>query len=401
MSNVDFLSMSDDELREYTFPADATVLENTDEDEDTQEQQEDGDDTEATTTDDAEATDDDDHSEDGEDNDADEEEQADAGQEDPEETPPVSNDNTPADTQGTPDRTTDTKAEEASSDEASAANSTTESVDYKNFYDTLTAPLRANGTDYEIKDVEHARRLMSMGIGFNKKNEELKPLKAIQRTLQSENIDNERLSLLIDINNGNVEALAKLVKEKDINLDYFDIDAGDSYTAQNKVTEVTPFQETLYELNSDENFKPVVDDVTKWDEESKQLMFKRPEILRALVQSKGNGRYDKVMQRVDYMESVGLVPAGQNKLQSYYMAEQEVLAAEQAQSSLQPPAENTNARGKRPSKKKQVDPNAEARKQAAALGTKSSNANAAPTDSDLARMSDAELVAYYEKLNTN
>lgn len=94
---------------------------------------------------------------------------------------------------------------------------TEEAVDYKAKYDALMSSFKANGVEMTPKSEEDARRLMQMGANYNKKMAGMKPAMKILKTLENNNLLSEgELDFLIDLKNGNQDAIAKLISQHKI-----------------------------------------------------------------------------------------------------------------------------------------------------------------------------------------
>ena len=108
-----------------------------------------------------------------------------------------------------------------------APTATGEEVDYKTFYETLTKPIKAAGREITIKNPEDIIRMVQMGADYTRKMQDLKPDRATIRMLKENGISKEDLEQLIDIKKGNKVALAKWLKEYDV----------DTYSVEDDVLE--------------------------------------------------------------------------------------------------------------------------------------------------------------------
>jgi hypothetical protein len=175
-------------------------------------------------------------------------------------------------------------------------------IDYKSEYEKLLAPFRANKQDMKVNSVEDARRLMSMGANYHKKMVELKPNLKILKALSSNGLLTEdKVNFLIDLHKGKPEAIAKFLKDSEINPLDLDLDTSASYQpsyhlASDKEMEL---DEVLDEIRSTDSFSRTMSELTeKWDAESKRVLLDQPQIIRVINEHISLGIYDEIMNIV-------------------------------------------------------------------------------------------------------
>ena len=180
----------------------------------------------------------------------------------------------------------------------------TSEFDYESAYKKVSQPFKANGVDMQVKDPEDIIRLMQMGANYQKKMAQLKPnLKIIKMLENNELLDEAKLHNLIDLSKQDPKAIAKLVKES--NVDPLDIDKGipndyqpTNYSVSDKEYDLDA---VLDEIKNTPTFSKTINTLTKeWDEESKQTISNFPEIISIVNTHMGNGVFDevnKVLQR--------------------------------------------------------------------------------------------------------
>ena len=180
----------------------------------------------------------------------------------------------------------------------------TTEFDYERAYKKVSEPFKANGIDMQVKNPEDIIRLMQMGANYQKKMAQLKPnLKIIKMLENNELLDEAKLHNLIDLSKQDPKAIAKLVKES--NVDPLDIDKGipndyqpTNYSVSDKEYDLDA---VLDEIKNTPTFSKTINILTKeWDEESKQTISNFPEIISIVNTHMGNGVFDevnKVLQR--------------------------------------------------------------------------------------------------------
>lgn len=268
-----------------------------------------------------------------------------------------------------------------------------EAVDYQAFYNQLTTPFKANGREIQVKDVNDMIALMQQGANYSKKMAQLKPNLNLVKTLETHGLnDPEKLAYLVDLYNKKPEAIAKLVKDADIDLYSFDTEQADNYTPQAVVNESTPLQEVIESLyEQHQNFGQVIQDVsTLWDDQSKSIVAENPAILQAMAQQADTGLYQQIIHALDYERMLGRmvhVPF----LQAYSEIEARILNAQANQA----PKAQESFTAPRPNQQTQVTNQDKKRK---ASTPKTGGNNTLNADFDPLKLSDEEFMKYYNQM---
>lgn len=179
----------------------------------------------------------------------------------------------------------------------------------KTFYDKITAPFKANGREMKVDNADDAIRLMQMGANYNKKMAALKPgLKILKMLEKNELLDEGKLGFLIDLNKKDASAIAKLVK--DANIDPLDLEKTGTDGYQPKTYTVDDAEIDLDEAIADLRETPhgakVIQLVgTKWDGPSKQVVANSPQLLTVLNDHMASGVYDLISQEVEKERVLG------------------------------------------------------------------------------------------------
>ena len=216
-------------------------------------------------------------------------------------------------------------------------------ADYEAFYQTMTKPFKANGREISISNADDAIKLMQMGANYSKKMEQLKPKQALLKVLEENKLDNkEQLGYLIDLAQKKPEAIAKLIKESNIDLYEFDTDLANDYQPNLEIKEATLFEETLQELlTSNSGMYDVINDMSKWDNESKDVIFAEPQMLRLISEQKANGLYDTIVNTIETEKMFGRM-AGMSFLQAYATIEQQLVNENNQSNKFTAPRPNNN-----------------------------------------------------------
>lgn len=194
-------------------------------------------------------------------------------------------------------------------------------------YSKLFQPFKAGGREVQIRNLDEAISLMQKGVDYTQKQQALKPRLNDMRALEQQGMLGENLNYAIDLYNGKPEAIAKLIKDKQIDIN--------SLIPQNEFGEPkedTPYVPTEYrlsdlqlqlqdvidELKSTNSLEKVDTAIKGWDKASKEEFSKDPQKLIALNEHIESGFYDTVMKELDHARLVGNpLIRGKNDFEAY------------------------------------------------------------------------------------
>lgn len=267
-------------------------------------------------------------------------------------------------------------------------------LNYEEFYKKVTGTFKANGKEIKVDNPDDIISLMQQGANYSKRMQELKPKTNLLKTLEQHGLnDPEKLAYAIDLLNKKPEAIAKLVKDAEVDLYSFDTEQADNYQPKNPIVESSVFEETLTHLQATSpNYTRLIDTVNTWDNQSKQVIFNHPELLNILDNSISNGMFDKVMNVIEYEQMMGRM-LNQPLLQSYQEIEARLDTQANTSQSQAQQQSFTDTRPNVNTETKTTDNNEQKRKASTPSSTHT-NDTAQP---DIFSMSDAELLAYMEQ----
>jgi hypothetical protein len=405
-AELDYLSMSDEEIRNMSAPP-AGAVQVVDEEEDPEPSAEDGDDDQAG----AQGNQDDQDNQDPDDQDPEDKTQdQDTDGED---------DDAAAEGAGT---ATDGKAQSAADakdkdDEGQEQNPAQDSVkadekkaesestiDFKSEYERLLAPFKANGRDIKVNNVDEAITLMQMGANYNKKMAALKPnLKLMKLLEKADLLSEDKISFLIDLNRKDPAAINKLVTDSGI--DPMDLSADkasaykqSTYTVDDREIELDT---VLDDIQGTPSYTRTLDIVgTKWDAASKSVIASNPGIMRVINDHVQSGIYDRIQKEIDNDRMFGRL-IGVSDIEAYRQVGDRLHAQgafnAMAQGSSQAKAQQPAAKVVVQPKPKQEDVGALKDKKRAASSTKSAASSAASQDFNPLAMSDEEFSKHVNK----
>lgn len=206
-------------------------------------------------------------------------------------------------------------------------------TDYKAFYEKVMAPLKANGKTIELRNPEEAIQLMQMGANYTRKMQALAPHRKMLLMLENNGLlDEGKLSYLIDLDKKNPAAIKKLIK--DAGLDPLEIDLDDPQAkpyleGNHRVSdEEASFRTVLDELSSNPEGKVTLQVIhTQWDQASKEVLWKQPDVMSLIHQQRENGIYDRITTELERQRSLGQIPPNVPFLHAYKAIGDQLAAA--------------------------------------------------------------------------
>lgn len=193
-------------------------------------------------------------------------------------------------------------------------------IDYKQFYDTITGAIKANGKTVQFNKPEEIIRLMQMGANYTQKMQNLAPYRKKIQTLQKAGLlDDNKLNYLIDLSQGNPEAIKKLLRDSKLDPMDLDIQNEPKYVPGNHAVSDAEarLQNTLDDLTSTPEGIQTVQIAGKWDQASLREIGNDPSILTTLHEQRMNGVYDFIMKEMDRQRMLGNIPEGTPFLKAY------------------------------------------------------------------------------------
>lgn len=269
-------------------------------------------------------------------------------------------------------------------------------LDYKAFYERVTGKFKANGKEISVNNPDDIISLMQQGANYSKRMSELKPKTNLIKTLEQHGLnDPDKLAFAIDLVNKKPEAIAKLMRDADIDAYSFDMEQADNYQPQNPIIESNAFEDTLvYLQDNSPNYNRLINSLNTWDNQSKQVIYNHPELLNILDNSISNGMFDKVMGVIEYEQMMGRM-LNQPLLQSYQEIEARLNSQANTSTQQQIQSQPQSFTDTRPSTTTETNnTNNEQKRKASTPSNTHTSDTAQP---DIFSMSDAELIAYMEQ----
>lgn len=217
----------------------------------------------------------------------------------------------------TSDNNTQTTEEPVANNEDSTPESVTTTPDtlYK---------IKANGKEFEMT-LDELKQTASKGMDYLKKTTALKPYRTMIAAMEENKVSPEDINLLIDLKKGNKEAIAKLIKENEV--DVYDLPEANDYKPQEYRQSETALEmkEVLSTISKDAEFSRTSEIYAAFDEQTKAFLNEDPSRIVGLHNDVKTGVFDKVLPLAEKKAMID----GYNApfLQYYLQAGQEILNA--------------------------------------------------------------------------
>lgn len=216
-------------------------------------------------------------------------------------------------------------------------------VDYKGFYEAVMKPIKANGKELQLRDPSEAIKLMQMGANYTQKMQTIAPYrKKIQMLQNAGLLDDEKLNYLIDLSQGNKEAVKKLLKDTKLDPLDMDMESSTAYTPSNHSVSDSEvqFQAIVDDLKSTPEGVQTLQLVQGWDQASLNEIWQSPSMLATLNEQRRNGVFDFINNEIEHQKMLGNIPEGTPFLQAYksvgdYCLKRQQAMAQQQQQAVQ------------------------------------------------------------------
>lgn len=279
--------------------------------------------------------------------------------------------------------------------------------DHKAFYEKVMAPFMANGKEIKLQSPDEVIQLMQQGANYTRKMQAIAPHRRLLTMAQNNNIDEERLSFLIDLDKGNPDAIQKLLKDKQVDVLNIDTESETTYLGGNhKVSDnEVSFQTNLSELSSTPEGTATLQTIdSTWDDASKEVLWAEPGLMPVIHAQKQSGIYDRISAEVDRRRMLGHITPETSFINAYRLVGDEMLRSGGFNDLVKPEPAQTEQRPSTPVVKTPVATTAATPKPVIDNGDKASAASPTRSTPKTAKaitnplaMSDEEFEAQFAK----
>jgi len=191
------------------------------------------------------------------------------------------------------------ETEEDNSDEAEAEVTNDSDVEeQKAEIEKLKA--KANGQEFEFtpeEALEQFPKVFAQAANYTKKMQAIAPYRKMISALEDEGVTEEDMNLMIDALKGNKEAITALVKRTDVDVLDLDLESDNNYVPNSYGRDDVELRvkEVIDEIATDREY-PITQNIVaeQWDEGSRDVFARNPELIKELHIDVVNGTFDKV-----------------------------------------------------------------------------------------------------------
>jgi len=228
----------------------------------------------------------------------------------------------------------------------------------------------------------------------------LKPnLKLLKMLENNDLLDEGKLSYLIDLDKKNPGAINKIIKDSGI--DPLDIDTDkdteykpNTYTVDDSQVDLDGVLDDIRDTSS---FQDTIDIISnKWDESSKEVLLKQPNIIKVINDQVSSGIYGQISQVVESERMLGRLE-GLSDLEAYKTVGDAIQARQGFAGQKQQPAQANEQAPTQPESKPEEDPKLKSRRKAASPAKSVKSSNKKPADFNPLSLSDEE----FEKISAS
>lgn len=214
-------------------------------------------------------------------------------------------------------------------EEVEGLSSPKEPIEEEDFADSLSG-LSVSYGDKKItlENKEEAIKLMEMGLRYAKESRDLAQNNKLLATLKEHKLtDLDTLNYAIDLINKNPEAIAKLVAESGVDVYEIDTENSTSYKPNNYEVSDSKIKldEVIASIVHTPSYQRTMDVVGKvWDQQSRDALIAKPELLGWLNTHIGTGIFDRIDQEIDRRRILGQLDTSLSTLDQYWHVGQQL-----------------------------------------------------------------------------
>lgn len=194
-------------------------------------------------------------------------------------------------------------------------------IDYKAGYEKIMAPFKASGRQMQVNSPEEVIALMQRGVDYTQKMQALQPNLKLMKMLENNGLLNaEKLSHFIDLEKKDPAAIAKFLKDKEVDPLDLDMSEETQYKPGNHTVsdEEMRFNSVLEDVQSTPTGRETIHIIDKqWDRTSQGRVFKEPQILKLIDTHREQGLYDQIVSEMDRLKLLGVIPENTVFLDAY------------------------------------------------------------------------------------
>ncbi len=201
---------------------------------------------------------------------------------------------------------------------------------------------KVDGQDITVSDPEDIKRLVERGLHSAAEQQRIQPVRQVTAMLEkNELLDEDKLNFLIDVANGNPDAIRKLVTDKGI--DPYSLVNDDEDTKEYSPTDHRVSQgqlkldDVINEIQDTPTFSQTANVVMEqWDDASKQTFLDNPQYFTVLNKQVADGTYDKIQNEMKSQKLLGKAPDNMSDFDLYLHVGDSLFNGKQTEATTEP-----------------------------------------------------------------
>lgn len=189
------------------------------------------------------------------------------------------------------------------------------------FREILTRPFRARKQEIQITDPNEAIKLMQQGVDYYHKMQMMKPHQKVIRTLESKGLlDANKINFMVDLMEGNPEAVAQFLKEKEIDTYNLPDVEEQPHKANNYIPseKAVVFEEKVTEIAERPEGSALLETIKSWGNEAVAEIYEHPRLLDAFMSHIDTGLYQDTMSILERERVLGNIDGSNQSMMGLY-----------------------------------------------------------------------------------
>jgi len=179
--------------------------------------------------------------------------------------------------------------------------------------------LKASGREIPVSSLEELYSLAAAGFDYTKKTQEIAPFRKAVAMMKDNGISEKDISLYIEAKKGNKDAIATLIKEAGVDPIDLEEEPNTNYQPGAYIPDDSEvrLKEVQAEISRDPEYVTTANVVNNlMDQESQEMMYKDPNLIRGIHEDIKSGAYDQVIPQA---EKLRVMDGGRRPLMEYYI----------------------------------------------------------------------------------
>jgi len=213
-------------------------------------------------------------------------------------------------------------SDETVEDKSKAQEQQQQTINYEEAFKKIVGtPIKAGGQNITLNSAEEAITLIQKGAHYTQRMQKLQPVLKLVKMLENNGLLNEeKLTHFIDVEKKDPAAIAKFLKDKQIDPLDLDMSEENNYKPGKHTVsdEEMRFDTVLKDVQSTATGRETIEVIDKqWDRTSQSRVFAEPEILKLIDVHRSSGIYEQITNEMERLKLLGVIPENTVFLDAY------------------------------------------------------------------------------------